>query len=349
MIHTKKTFALSLLFVLLVIVAGCKKEPEPTPSEKGPQRPRYMTAMAGKVYVTCYNPTSVIRIDTASLKVEAVCRLGNYQPEGIAIAGNKLFVASSWVYDANSNVLYDNKVYVIDINTFRTVGTIEVGLNPERLKAIDGNHLIVCCNGNYGSVTGNSYIIDATTLTATATNIDISGMDVYNGVIYAYSAPYNVPDKRFLKLNPTTLADTTILEQCNIENPYGLNVIDGDIYLTTATASAKGDVYRLSPAGEQRWMSEAGVYTSKVVALGDGSAYVLNQGFWGGNDASLSRVDLATGQIDNNVFSAANARNLGDIAQDILVYGSKAYVTVTFSNTIEVVSIKDNTSKRINL
>lgn len=339
------------LMLLSLLFASCKKEPAPIPdstTEVRPQNPRYLAAADGKVYVTCYKPTSVVRIDTASRRIEAVCRLGDYQPEGIAVAGGKLFVASSWIYGENSNPIYDNKVYVIDINTFRVEGTIVVGLNPGRLTAIDSNHVIVCCSGNYEDIAGNSYIIDAATHEVTPTGIDITGLDVYEGFIYAYSAPYTAPNTRFLKLNPSTLADTTLLEGCGVGRPYGLNVIDGDLYITTATASAKGDVYRFSPSGEQRWRSEAGMYTSKVAAIGDGTAYVLNEGLWGGNDASLSRVNLASGQIDNTAFSAANARDLGDLAQDILVYGTKAYVTVTFSNTLEVVSLNDNKSVQIN-
>lgn len=346
----KQLFNLFAVALFVCAFTSCHKDKvEPEQPTITVRSPRYLTAVDGKVYVTCYSPASVVRIDTVTRQVEAICRLGNYQPEGIAVAGGKLFVASSWIQSENSEVLYDNKVYVVDLASFSVERTIEVGLNPDRLRAIDDGHVIVCCNGDYIDVPGDSYIIDATTFTATATGIDITGLDVAGGMVYGYSAPYTSATVSYFKLNPSTLATTDIIDGCTVVRPYGINVIDGDIYLTSSSSSAKGDVYRFGMDGEQKWQCEAGMYTSKVAAIGDGTAYVLNQGIWGGNDASLGRVNLATGNIDNNAFVNANARDLGDIAQDILVYGSKAYVAVTFSNTIEVVGTRDNTSVQIAL
>lgn len=64
---------------------------------------------------------------------------------------------------------------------------------------------------------------------------------------------------------------------------------------------------------------------------------VLNEGNMGSNNASLSAIDIDAMQIDNGWFQSANGRKLGDQAQDMVVYGSKVYVTVTESNTLEVV------------
>ena len=60
-------------------------------------------------------------------------------------------------------------------------------------------------------------------------------------------------------------------------------------------------------------------------------------------------MELSTGNITNGVFAAANSRGLGDVAQDIIVYGTKAYIAVSFSNTVEVVSVSDNKAKQIKL
>lgn len=66
-------------------------------------------------------------------------------------------------------------------------------------------------------------------------------------------------------------------------------------------------------------------------------ALVLNEGNMGSNNASLSAIDIDNALIDNGWFQNANNRKLGDQAQDILAYGSKVYVTVTESNTLEVI------------
>lgn len=68
------------------------------------------------------------------------------------------------------------------------------------------------------------------------------------------------------------------------------------------------------------------------------SAYVLNEGNWGGNNASLSLLSTSDGTIKNNYFAEINGRGLGDQAQDIAVYGSKMYVTVTESKVLEIIN-----------
>lgn len=65
--------------------------------------------------------------------------------------------------------------------------------------------------------------------------------------------------------------------------------------------------------------------------------YILNEGTWGNNEASLDRIEIATGAYEHNVFGAQNGRDLGDIANDIQLYGSKMYIVVNNSNTLEVV------------
>lgn len=338
------------LILLVISLTACKKEKQPETYTEVPETPRYLAAADGKLYVSCYRePACVARIDTTTLRVEACCRLGNYQPEGMAIANGKLFVASSWISDERGNILRDNKVYVIDLSTFKVISTITVGLNPQRVEALDGTHVVVNYLGDYGSTPSGSCIIDATTLDVKPTGQEMTGLCSVGGLVFAYVAPYGSPTVNFFYLNPTTLDTTHILTNVSVSYPYGIRVIGGDIFITTGPYNANGDVYRYGADGTLKWQCEAGVFVNKVETVGDGTAYVLSEGSWGASNASLDRVNLATGQITNNVFSAANGRNLGDIAQDILVYGSKAYVTVSFSNTIEAVNIKDNKSTQIAL
>lgn len=349
----KHIVTLAVMATLMLTFAACteKETDEPKPETVVSPNPRYMAAANGKLYVSCYNPSSVLRIDTATHSVEAVCRLGDYNPEGVAIAGGRLFVASSWIQEENGNTLYDSAVYVIDLTTFSVLQTVKVGLNPDRLRAVDDRYVVVGCNGNYGDRAADSYIIDATTLDARRTGINMTSLCTYNGLVYAYSSPhYGSTDVTFLTLDPVSLDADTIMRGCDITMPFGIDVIEGDVYVTTADImSATGEVHRFAPSGTRVWRSETGIYTSRTAALGDGTAYVLNQGAWSANDASLDRINLGDGTVQRNVFATANKRGLGDIAQDILVYGSKAYVTVTFSNSIETVSLADNTSVRIAL
>lgn len=348
-----KRIALFALTALTVLgMASCDKstDTDPIPANATPETPRYMAAYGGKIYVSCYRqPACVARIDTATLSVEATCTLGHYQPEGIAAAGGRLFVASSWIADESGAVLRDNKVYVIDIASFRLIDSVVVGLNPQRVVAIDNGHVAVNYLGDYAGTPGGSCIIDAASLDVVQTGYEMTNLCAWNGSVYAYCAPYGSPHPAFFRLDPPSLDTTGLLGNTSVDSPYGIAVVDGDIYITSGLYNSNGDVYRFSSDGTLQWQAEAGVFTNKVEPVGDGTAYVLSEGSWGSSNASLGRVDLASGTMQRNVFSPANGRDLGDVAQDVVVYGNKAFVSVSFSNTIEVVNTSDNTSTRVSL
>lgn len=346
-------FQLSIIAVVLLFAACEPQVPEPTPEQEKIETPRRIATHDGKIYASCYRPAVVVRIDSLGRKVEAKCLLGNYNPEGVAIAGGKLFAVSSWNQSENGDYLYDDKVYVIDLATFTVSGSVTVGINPQQAKVIDDGRVIVNYTGNYGDVPGGTAIIDVATLAVTQTGQPMASMCVYGGKVYGYSTAYDAdwnPTAEYVCYDPATATATPILEGCSVTRPYSINVFGDNIYLTTdGNYTANGDVVCLAMDGTQHWQCEAGMLPSKVVDLGDGTAYVLNEGTWGSNNATLSRVDIATGAISNGVFAAANGRGLGDVAQDVVVYGGKAYITVSFSNTIEVVNPADNRSEQIKL
>ena len=349
-------FQFSILLAVALLFVCCKPDeptPEPTPSQEKIETPRRIAADGGKLYVTCYKPASVIRIDSATRKVEAKCLLGNYNPEGVAVAGGKLFAVSSWNQTENGGYLYDDKVYVIDLASFTISGTVTVGVNPQQVQVVDDGHVIVNYSGNYGDQPAGTAVIDVASLAVTQTGQAMTSMSVYGGKVYGYSTVYDSdwnPTAAYVCYDPATATATPILEGCSVTRPYSINVFGGNIYLTTdGNYISNGDVACFSMDGTLLWQSEAGMLPNKVVDLGDGSAYVLNEGSWGSNNASLSRVNLVTGAIDNGVFSAANGRGLGDVAQDVIVYGDKAYVAVSFSNTVEVLSLADNKAVQIKL
>ncbi|WP_316798416.1 YncE family protein [Pedobacter frigidisoli] len=76
--------------------------------------------------------------------------------------------------------------------------------------------------------------------------------------------------------------------------------------------------------------------------------YVLNEGNMNMNKASLDYVDLRTGVYRRNIYGQANpevVKGLGDVGNDIGVYGSKLYVVVNVSNKLEILDAK--TAKKI--
>lgn len=81
--------------------------------------------------------------------------------------------------------------------------------------------------------------------------------------------------------------------------------------------------------------------------------YILNEGNFGANKASLDYFDFKTGTLSQGLFAKANpdaVKGLGDVGNDILIYGSKMYIVVNNSNKVEVVDAKTIKSlKTINI
>lgn len=75
------------------------------------------------------------------------------------------------------------------------------------------------------------------------------------------------------------------------------------------------------------------------VADYDGRLYILHAGNWNANNASLSFYDFKTETMTTDVYKNANGSGLGDSAEQILIYGSKMYVTVTTSNRLVVLDL----------
>jgi len=71
--------------------------------------------------------------------------------------------------------------------------------------------------------------------------------------------------------------------------------------------------------------------------------YVLNEGSYNLNNASLDYLDFQSGIYTTDTFTLANpslTQGLGDVANDIIVYGSKGYICVNGSGLVEVIDAR---------
>lgn len=75
--------------------------------------------------------------------------------------------------------------------------------------------------------------------------------------------------------------------------------------------------------------------------------YVLNSGNWGSNDASLTMYNMQDNTVTTDFFQKQNGRRLGDIGQDIIIYGSKMYISMSEELTIEVTDLEAKSLKQI--
>jgi hypothetical protein len=86
---------------------------------------------------------------------------------------------------------------------------------------------------------------------------------------------------------------------------------------------------------------------SQTVTAIDGF-YLLNQGNMNTNTASLDFYDFTSGKYQSNVFSNTNPEavlGLGDVGNDLAIYGSKLYAVINKSSKVEIMDAK--TAKRI--
>lgn len=81
---------------------------------------------------------------------------------------------------------------------------------------------------------------------------------------------------------------------------------------------------------------------TQVVAAGTyqgADFYLLNEGNMGSNKASLDYFDKVAGTYTGNIYGTANPAvtlGLGDVGNDLAIYGNKLYVVVNGSNKVEV-------------
>jgi DNA-binding beta-propeller fold protein YncE len=70
--------------------------------------------------------------------------------------------------------------------------------------------------------------------------------------------------------------------------------------------------------------------------------YLLNEGNMGSNKSTLDYYDYETGLYHRNIYGEANPsvpKELGDVGNDIAIYGSKLYAVINCSNKVEVMEV----------
>lgn len=241
----------------------------------GDLEPRYLASHDGKIYISCYKPNCVVRIDTATLAIESTCLLGDYNPEGMAAVEGKLFVASQKIGNADGSYSYDNKVYVVDLASFANPTTVTVGTNPNKVLALNNQYVVVNCFGDYNAST-YSYtdpelcVINVSTLEVTHYDADITDMDVYNNSIRGFRSSYgSTATYCTITGTPTAFTFSSGIMDGGVD-PYKININPntGDEYLTTTGGyTSNGEVRFTSNDKTRTWSRQAGMLPSKIVFL----------------------------------------------------------------------------------
>mgnify|MGYP001775851476 CR=1 FL=1 len=229
----------------------------------------YVTSYAGPVEI---DPNArlgyVAKVDTATLEVVAECTVG-YQPEDMVICNGKLYVANSGGYRVPN---YDNRVFVIDLESFQVVKTMEVGINLHRMVQDAYGNIYVSSRGDYYGTPSKTFIIDSnrdivtdTLHTLPNSNMVAGGDSLYvlsnefNYTTNSYTISYAVYDmvqKRIVSRN--FISDGT---EKKIKTPYGLavNPQTREIFVTDAgDYVTPGMLYCFDRYGKLKWTAVTG-------------------------------------------------------------------------------------------
>lgn len=104
------------------------------------------------------------------------------------------------------------------------------------------------------------------------------------------------------------------------------------VLLVTIMSCRKEDV--LVPS-EQEQKGDA-------ISSGYKGFYLLNEGNMGSNKATLDFYDFETATYTRNIFTQANpsmVHSLGDVGNDLKVYGGRLYAVINCSNLVEVMDV----------
>ena len=229
----------------------------------------YVSSYAGPVLI---DPNArlgyVAKVDTATLEVVDTCTVG-YQPDELAVVGNKLYVANSGGYRVPN---YDRTVSVIDLETFTEIKKIDVAINLHRVEVDNQGFLWVSSRGDYYTVPSDLYVID----TATDEVVDTLGIAateycIDGDLLYLYSTEYSYVSDQEWTIS-YALIDTRTREvltrnfitdgtEKEIKMPYGVavNPETKEIFVTDAkNYVSPGTLYCFSPDGKKKWSVTTG-------------------------------------------------------------------------------------------
>lgn len=249
---------------------------------------RYIVFDGGNAYVTSYaGPVQigpehaqlgyVARIDTATLQ-ETGRVITGYQPDGMAIADGKLYVANSGGYMVPN---YENTLSVIDLGAFRETERVEIAINLHRVVSDRYGQLWITSRGDYYGTEPSLTCYDTRKRRITARlPLGVSDYSLCGDSLYYVSTQwsyetmrneveYGIVDVRLReKVSDGFITDGT---EGRIKLPYGVavNPVSRDIFVTDARNYVNpGWLHCYSPEGVLRWSVRTGDIPAHIVFTG---------------------------------------------------------------------------------
>jgi hypothetical protein len=240
---------------------------------------RYIGFSGGKAYVSSYvarafqkdQKGAIYELDTATLQVTNTCEVG-YQPEGLAIEGDLLYVANSGGYQSPD---YSNTVSVVRLSTMSLEREFTVGTNPAKVFKDKYGKLWITSRGNYSTIApdvriatqnGHGYrVTDSLQLPLSGCSFTPGGdtllyySSVYSNDTKSTAISYGMLSvKGIAPLNESFITDGT---ESEIVAPYGMavNPETGDILIADAKDyKQSGELFCYNRQGRLKWRVQTG-------------------------------------------------------------------------------------------
>ena len=235
----------------------------------------YCTSYAGPVQIGNTQIGYVAKFDTATLRIVDTCHVG-FQPDGLEVVGNRLYVANSGGYLAPD---YDSTLSVIDLASFKQVATIPVAPNLHRVQADHLGQLWVSSRGDYFDTPSRLFCLSlsSTTNSLNTLNIPVSNFCILGDSLYYISTEfsyetyediicYGIVDIRTHR----PIQNHLITDGTTLVKPYGIAVhpTTREIYITDAgNYVTPGMLYCFSPQGILQWSVRTGDIPSAICFL----------------------------------------------------------------------------------
>ncbi len=236
----------------------------------------YVTSYAGAVEMgTSSQLGYVAKIDLETLTVVDKCEVG-YQPEQMAIVGDKLYVANSGGYMTPN---YDTTISVIDLETFTQNLKIEVAPNLAGIQVDERGVLWVSSRGDYDEIPSRTYMVDSSSDTVIGMlEVPNSSMTLVGDALYVcgassygYSATSTSATFQIIDTQSCEVIDQSFIKdqtEDNITLPYSVavNPENGEIFITDARDYVTpGKLYCYNSQGILRWSTTTGDIPAHIV------------------------------------------------------------------------------------
>ena len=188
-------------------------------------KPRNIIFEGGKGYISSYS-NEVVRLDTASLELDAHTALSGTLAEGLALNNGKIYVC-------NSGQGQDNKISVVDIQTMKETKVITTAMNPTGIVSVSSG--VLYFNTNYPEYTLYKLTTDDEKITEMP-GFNVADMTYANNNIYTSSFDWGTYMGEVYKFSTSTEEATPInldLEAVGIRMlmEYKIGTINGSDHL----------------------------------------------------------------------------------------------------------------------